>query len=130
MDSGNVKHKPRQSLTYLSANYPAVRRLPRCAGLSPCAQRRQLHAQFLLSAGTEFDAVVFTNLGHDHLDLHGSQEEYFRAMARIEGRETHERDRDVGEVSAVFEEAQLFDAYDQELHEHAATLCTVAARTD
>ena len=22
--------------------------------------------------GTEFDAVVFTNLGHDHLDLHGS----------------------------------------------------------
>ncbi len=33
--------------------------------------------------GTEFDAVVFTNLGHDHLDLHGSQEEYFRAKARL-----------------------------------------------
>ncbi|MGE5211024.1 MAG: Mur ligase family protein, partial [Acidobacteriota bacterium] len=31
----------------------------------------------------EFDAVVFTNLGHDHLDLHGSQEEYFRAKARL-----------------------------------------------
>ncbi len=33
--------------------------------------------------GTEFDAVVFTNLGHDHLDLHGSHEEYFRAKARL-----------------------------------------------
>jgi UDP-N-acetylmuramoyl-L-alanyl-D-glutamate--2,6-diaminopimelate ligase len=33
--------------------------------------------------GTQFDAVVFTNLGHDHLDLHGSQEEYFRAKARL-----------------------------------------------
>jgi UDP-N-acetylmuramoyl-L-alanyl-D-glutamate--2,6-diaminopimelate ligase len=33
--------------------------------------------------GTDFDAVVFTNLGHDHLDLHGSQEEYFRAKARL-----------------------------------------------
>ena len=33
--------------------------------------------------GTEFDAVVFTNLGHDHLDLHGSQELYFRAKARL-----------------------------------------------
>ncbi len=35
--------------------------------------------------GTEFDAVVFTNLGHDHLDLHGSHEEYFRAKARLFG---------------------------------------------
>ena len=34
-------------------------------------------------AGTEFDAVVFTNLGHDHLDLHGSREEYFRAKASL-----------------------------------------------
>jgi len=33
--------------------------------------------------GTRFDAVVFTNLGHDHLDLHGSQEDYFRAKARL-----------------------------------------------
>jgi len=33
--------------------------------------------------GTEFDAVVFTNLGHDHLDLHGSPEAYFRAKARL-----------------------------------------------
>ena len=33
--------------------------------------------------GTRFDAVVFTNLGHDHLDLHGSPEEYFRAKAAL-----------------------------------------------
>ncbi len=33
--------------------------------------------------GTDFDAVVFTNLGRDHLDLHGSTEEYFRAKARL-----------------------------------------------
>lgn len=33
--------------------------------------------------GTEFDVVVFTNLGHDHLDLHGSREEYFRAKASL-----------------------------------------------
>ena len=33
--------------------------------------------------GTEFDAVVFTNLGHDHLDLHGTHEAYFRAKAQL-----------------------------------------------
>lgn len=33
--------------------------------------------------GTRFDAAVFTNLGHDHLDLHGSVEEYFRAKALL-----------------------------------------------
>ena len=33
--------------------------------------------------GTRFDAVVFTNLGHDHLDLHGTPEEYFRSKASL-----------------------------------------------
>ena len=33
--------------------------------------------------GTRFDAVIFTNLGHDHLDLHGSQEQYFRVKAAL-----------------------------------------------
>jgi UDP-N-acetylmuramoyl-L-alanyl-D-glutamate--2,6-diaminopimelate ligase len=33
--------------------------------------------------GTHFDAVVFTNFGHDHLDLHGTPEEYFRAKASL-----------------------------------------------
>ncbi|MGI9053379.1 MAG: UDP-N-acetylmuramoyl-L-alanyl-D-glutamate--2,6-diaminopimelate ligase [Ilumatobacteraceae bacterium] len=33
--------------------------------------------------GTRFGAAVFTNLGNDHLDLHGTPEEYFRAKARL-----------------------------------------------
>jgi UDP-N-acetylmuramoyl-L-alanyl-D-glutamate--2,6-diaminopimelate ligase len=33
--------------------------------------------------GTEFDVVVFTNLGRDHLDLHTSMEAYFRAKASL-----------------------------------------------
>jgi UDP-N-acetylmuramoyl-L-alanyl-D-glutamate--2,6-diaminopimelate ligase len=33
--------------------------------------------------GTRFDAAVFTNLGRDHLDLHGSMEGYFRAKAQL-----------------------------------------------
>jgi UDP-N-acetylmuramoyl-L-alanyl-D-glutamate--2,6-diaminopimelate ligase len=33
--------------------------------------------------GTRFAAATFTNLGNDHLDLHGTVEEYFRAKARL-----------------------------------------------
>jgi len=33
--------------------------------------------------GTRFRAAVFTNLGRDHLDLHHSVEEYFRAKASL-----------------------------------------------
>ncbi len=33
--------------------------------------------------GTRFAAAVFTNLGSDHLDLHGSAQAYFRAKARL-----------------------------------------------
>jgi len=33
--------------------------------------------------GVAFDVVAFTNLGRDHLDLHGSQEEYFRAKSLL-----------------------------------------------
>jgi UDP-N-acetylmuramoyl-L-alanyl-D-glutamate--2,6-diaminopimelate ligase len=33
--------------------------------------------------GTRFAAAVFTNLGRDHLDLHGTQERYFAAKARL-----------------------------------------------
>jgi integrase/recombinase XerD len=53
------------------------------------------------------------------------EEEYFRAMARIEGRQGDERDRSFSEVSTVFEATQLLDPYDQELHEYAATVSTV-----
>jgi UDP-N-acetylmuramoyl-L-alanyl-D-glutamate--2,6-diaminopimelate ligase len=33
--------------------------------------------------GSHFDIAVFTNLGRDHLDLHGTQERYFAAKARL-----------------------------------------------
>jgi UDP-N-acetylmuramoyl-L-alanyl-D-glutamate--2,6-diaminopimelate ligase len=33
--------------------------------------------------GTRFAAAVFTNLGADHLDLHGTPEDYFRAKASL-----------------------------------------------
>ncbi len=33
--------------------------------------------------GTRFAAAVFTNLGSDHLDLHGSAQAYFRAKSRL-----------------------------------------------
>ncbi len=58
------------------------------------------------------------------------EEEYFRAMARIEGRQSDERDRGVGQVSEVFEATELLNPHDQELYEYAATLSTVAERTD
>jgi len=54
------------------------------------------------------------------------EEEYFRAMTRIEGRQGDERDGSSSEVSEVFEEAQLLVPYDQELHQYAATLSPVA----
>jgi len=34
-------------------------------------------------AGLEFDTVIFTNLGHDHLDYHGNLENYAAAKARL-----------------------------------------------
>ncbi len=34
-------------------------------------------------AGCHFDIAVFTNLGRDHLDLHGTQERYFAAKAKL-----------------------------------------------
>ena len=33
--------------------------------------------------GTRFAVAVFTNLGRDHLDLHGTQERYFAAKAKL-----------------------------------------------
>lgn len=33
--------------------------------------------------GVQFDLCVFTNLGADHLDFHGTQEEYFAAKSRL-----------------------------------------------
>ncbi len=56
----------------------------RSAGCGAAVMEVSSHALALHRVdGTRFDAVVFTNLGRDHLDLHGSTEEYFRAKARL-----------------------------------------------
>ena len=41
--------------------------------------------------GTEFAVVAFTNLSHDHLDYHGTMDEYFAAKARLFTREFSQR---------------------------------------
>ncbi|MEZ5256081.1 MAG: UDP-N-acetylmuramoyl-L-alanyl-D-glutamate--2,6-diaminopimelate ligase [Ilumatobacteraceae bacterium] len=41
--------------------------------------------------GTHFEVAVFTNLGQDHLDFHGTEERYFAAKARLFTPELSER---------------------------------------
>jgi len=53
-------------------------------GISHAAVEVSSHALVLRrSYGTEFDAIVFTNLTRDHLDFHGSFEEYGSAKLRL-----------------------------------------------
>jgi UDP-N-acetylmuramoyl-L-alanyl-D-glutamate--2,6-diaminopimelate ligase len=56
----------------------------RDAGVSTVAMEVSSHA--LLQhrvAAVRFDAAVFTNLSQDHLDYHGTMEDYFEAKARL-----------------------------------------------
>ena len=56
----------------------------RLAGTQAVVMEVSSHALSLKRvAGTHFAAAVFTNLGHDHLDFHGSREEYFAAKASL-----------------------------------------------
>jgi UDP-N-acetylmuramoyl-L-alanyl-D-glutamate--2,6-diaminopimelate ligase len=56
----------------------------RRAGIEAVAMEVSSHAMAMHRAdGTWFAAAVFTNLGTDHLDLHGTVEEYFRAKASL-----------------------------------------------
>ena len=41
--------------------------------------------------GCHFDVAVFTNLGRDHLDLHGTEERYFAAKAKLFERDLSDR---------------------------------------
>jgi UDP-N-acetylmuramoyl-L-alanyl-D-glutamate--2,6-diaminopimelate ligase len=53
-------------------------------GMRAVAMEVSSHALALRRVdGTRFAAAVFTNLGRDHLDLHGTQERYFAAKARL-----------------------------------------------
>ena len=68
------------------------------AGLDGVIMEVSSHALALdRTAGAEFDVAVFTNLTQDHLDFHGTMEEYFRAKLRLfsglglEGRKAGEK---------------------------------------
>jgi UDP-N-acetylmuramoyl-L-alanyl-D-glutamate--2,6-diaminopimelate ligase len=53
-------------------------------GVTACAMEVSSHGlhQFRVD-GTRYTCSVFTNLSQDHLDYHGTLEEYFRAKARL-----------------------------------------------
>jgi UDP-N-acetylmuramoyl-L-alanyl-D-glutamate--2,6-diaminopimelate ligase len=54
------------------------------AGLDGAVMEVSSHALALdRTAGVEFDAAVFTNLTQDHLDFHGTMDEYFQAKLRL-----------------------------------------------
>ena len=55
-----------------------------CAGAAMVVVEVSSHALDLGRVdGARFAASVFTNLSHEHLDYHGSMEEYFAAKARL-----------------------------------------------
>jgi len=54
------------------------------AGNRSCAMEATSHASAMGRLdGTRFEVLVFTNLAHEHLDFHGTMEEYFAAKARL-----------------------------------------------
>ncbi len=54
------------------------------AGVSAVVMEVSSHALELQRVvGCHFDIAVFTNLGRDHLDLHGTEERYFAAKAKL-----------------------------------------------
>ena len=54
------------------------------AGARSCAMEVSSHALALRRvAGISFQAAVFTNLTQDHLDFHGTMEDYFQAKALL-----------------------------------------------
>jgi UDP-N-acetylmuramoyl-L-alanyl-D-glutamate--2,6-diaminopimelate ligase len=61
-------------------------------GVGACAMEVSSHGlhQFRVD-GTRYACAVFTNLSLDHLDYHGTLEEYFRAKARLFTPELSER---------------------------------------
>jgi UDP-N-acetylmuramoyl-L-alanyl-D-glutamate--2,6-diaminopimelate ligase len=56
----------------------------RADGVEAVAMEVSSHAlAFERVGGVTFDVAAFTNLSHDHLDLHGSMDRYFDAKARL-----------------------------------------------
>ncbi len=56
------------------------------AGVTHCVMEVSSHALYQKRVnGCRFDAAVFTNLTHEHLDYHDTMEEYFRAKSLLFG---------------------------------------------
>lgn len=56
----------------------------RCAGLGRAVMEVSSHAIALgRTEVVDFDVAVFTNIGHDHLDFHGTVDEYAHAKAGL-----------------------------------------------
>lgn len=54
------------------------------AGCSACVMEVSSHAlEQKRVLGVDFDVAIFTNLTHDHLDYHGTMENYFAAKAKL-----------------------------------------------
>jgi integrase/recombinase XerD len=127
----------RNSLSYTAARVMFQRYLEK-AGIS--GKGYSLHglrhtcATELLNAGMRIECLQQV-LGHSNLEQtrryarltdKTREEEYFRAMARIEGREENGKGS-LDQVPAVFEEAELLGAHDQNLYEHPGALPELAA---
>jgi len=119
----------RGSLSYTAARVMFLRYLKK-AGISEKGYSlhglRHTCATELLNAGMRLECLQQL-LGHSNLEQtrryarltdKTREEEYFRAMARIEGEADHDSRRIPGEVPPVFEEAQLLGAHDQNVYEY------------
>jgi len=122
----------RNSLSYTAARAMFQRYLKK-AGLSEKGYSlhglRHTCATELLNAGMRIECLQQV-LGHSNLEQtrryarltdKTREEEYFRAMARIEGRQKN-GEGSHREVPAIFEEAQLLDPHDQNLYEYPGAL--------
>jgi integrase/recombinase XerD len=122
----------RNSLSYTAARAMFQRYLKK-AGISEKGYSlhglRHTCATELLNAGMRIECLQQV-LGHSNLEQtrryarltdKTREEEYFRAMARIEGRQKN-GEGSPGEVPAVFEETQLLAPHDQNLYEYPGAL--------
>lgn len=128
----------RGSLSYTAARMIFLRHLKK-AGISEKGYSlhalRHTCATELLNAGMRLECLQQL-LGHSNVEQtrryarltdRTREEEYFRAMARIEGEESHDARRIPAEVPPVLEEAQLLGAHDQNVYEHAGPFPEMAA---
>jgi UDP-N-acetylmuramoyl-L-alanyl-D-glutamate--2,6-diaminopimelate ligase len=86
----NVERRVGDDLRPAALNTPEAIDLQRLfremvsAGNTACVMEATSHASVLGRLdGVRFAVLVFTNLAHDHLDFHGSMEEYFDAKQRL-----------------------------------------------